>query len=88
MTIDRSGFTPDTTLRLHRLEAAESYLAGYRTPEQRITIAEGQRLMQLMDAGWTAADAAEQVQAESWTDNRTPEQVRLDLYARHGKTAP
>lgn len=55
----------ETKIRLYRLEAAEGYLAGYRTPDHKPTLAERQRLVQLMDAGWTAADAAEQVQAES-----------------------
>lgn len=61
----RSLLTPETQRRLDLLEAAEGYLAGYRLPGHKATMAEGQRLMQLIDHGFTAADAAEQVQAES-----------------------
>jgi|JI10StandDraft_1071094.scaffolds.fasta_scaffold372451_2 hypothetical protein len=63
---NREGYTPETCQRLRMLETAETYLSDYRPANSRVTVAEGQRLMQLMDAGMTAADAAEQVQAETF----------------------
>lgn len=61
----RPTYTPETQRLLHLVEAAEGYLADYRTENQPTSQEERLRLCGLIADGWAAADAAEQVQAES-----------------------
>lgn len=55
----------ETRIRLHRIALAEACLMDYRMPGEPITASETRRLMELVDAGESPADAAEQVQAET-----------------------
>lgn len=56
----------ETQIRLHKLKVAEECLSEYRAPGDPITDAEARRLMELMDAGYDEAEAADRVQAESY----------------------
>lgn len=63
-TTENSLAIGNTALRLRRLKEAEDALLEYRKEGAEVMAIESRRLMQLMDAGWSAADAADTVQAE------------------------